>query len=526
MEVNIKMSVTHGSCVGIGGPVVAVPVYTGKLSDSAKDLDRELGGLISRAVDAGDFTGNAGETHVLYPEGSGSKVPARVLLVGAGEAGSKDDETARVFGNGLVNALRSLKVTRAVLAIDGGKSKAQGTSRGRALAEGILMGAYRYEKWLTDGRNKPLRLTTLKILVRNKTAAPGVSAGVTLGSMVAHSVNEARDLVNGPSNEVTPTFLANTAKRLGRQLGFKVKILDEAQCAKLGMGSFLGVAQGATEPAKFIVMEHAPRGAKGTVCLVGKGITFDTGGISLKPGADMDQMKYDMGGAAAVIGAMRYAASSKVPIKVVGIIAATENMPSGDAYKPGDILTSSAGVTIEVLNTDAEGRLVLADALEYAKRYDPDAVIDLATLTGACVIALGGHAAGLMGNDEWLLDEVWEASFEAGERAWPLPLWSEYRKMVQSNIADIKNTAGRGAGAITAGAFLGAFTNSYKWAHLDIAGVAWGDGAKAYQGRGGTGAGVRILAEFLNRWKVPRSKGPKPGRRTSLRQTEADKNGK
>jgi leucyl aminopeptidase len=264
-------------------------------------------------------------------------------------------------------------------------------------------------------------------------------------------------------------------------------------------------------------MDYAGAKPKGTVCFVGKGITFDSGGISIKPAQDMDQMKFDMGGSAAVIGALQYAASQKVPLRVVGIIASTENMPGGHAIKPGDILTSAAGVTIEVLNTDAEGRLVLADALDYAKRYQPDAVVDLATLTGACVIALAGHAAGLMGNDEWLLDRVYEAGRASGDRAWPLPLWSEYRKMVQSDVADIKNTAGRGGGAITAGAFLGAFTNTYRWVHLDIAGVAWNDTTRSYNsGSGGTGAGVRILAEFMNRWKRPAGSGPKPGPRTSL----------
>jgi leucyl aminopeptidase len=264
-------------------------------------------------------------------------------------------------------------------------------------------------------------------------------------------------------------------------------------------------------------MEYEGKRPKGTVCLVGKGITFDSGGISIKPAQDMDQMKFDMGGSAAVLGALQYAAAQKIPLKVVGIVASTENMPGGHAYKPGDILTSAAGVTIEVLNTDAEGRLVLADALDYAKRYEPDAVVDVATLTGACVIALGGVAAGLMANDEWILDAVYEAGMASGDRAWPMPLWAEYRKMVQSEVADIKNSAGRSGGALTAGAFLGAFTNSYRWAHLDIAGVAWNDTNRSYNsGSGGTGAGVRILAEFLNRWKRPPGRGPRPGPRTSL----------
>jgi leucyl aminopeptidase len=237
----------------------------------------------------------------------------------------------------------------------------------------------------------------------------------------------------------------------------------------------------------------------------------------------MEEMKFDMCGAAAVLGTMKFVAERKLPLRVVGLIASTHNMPDGAAYKPGDILTSMAGVTIEVKNTDAEGRLILVDTLAYAKRYEPDAVVDLATLTGACVIALGSHACGIMGNDEWLLDTVYDAGTAAGERAWPLPLTAEYREMVKSDVADIKNTAGRAAGAITAGAFLGAFTNDYRWTHMDIAGTAWNQTGKSWLTTGGTGAGVRLLAEMLTSWKMPRGKGPKPGLRTSLREVPPKK---
>jgi leucyl aminopeptidase len=330
-----------------------------------------------------------------------------------------------------------------------------------------------------------------------------------------------RDLVNGPPNEVTPTHLADTARALGKEFGFPVKILDKAQCEKLGMGAFLGVAAAAHEPCKFIVMDYTPkRKPKGTVCLVGKGITFDTGGISLKPAPDMDQMKYDMGGAGAVFGAMRFAASSKVPLRVVGIVAATENMPGGGAYKPGDILTSMAGTTIEIKNTDAEGRLVLADALAYAERFEPDAVVDLATLTGACVIALGSATAA-MGNDEWLLDRITAAAETGGERMWAMPLWPEHRETVKSTVADIRNSTGREAGSLTAGAFLGAFTNAYRWVHLDIAGAAWNNRATGYMDAGAAGGGVRALCQFLTDWTKPRGTGPKPGPRTSLRVVKA-----
>jgi leucyl aminopeptidase len=401
--------------------------------------------------------------------------------------------------------------------VHGGETGKRIGDLARGLTEGLILGLYRYHNYLRDGRAEELALRQVTLVERDRRRVAGIQTGVSMGENVAHAVNQARELVNGPSNEVTPSHLADTARKLGRKQGFKVTVFDRERCEKEGMGAFLGVAKGSEEPCRFLIMEYTPRGARGTVCLVGKGITFDTGGISLKPAAEMDQMKYDMSGAAAVIGAMSYAAAQKVPVKVVGLVAATENMPGGHAYKPGDILTSSAGVTIEVLNTDAEGRLVLADALAYARRFKPDAVVDLATLTGACVIALGSHAAGLMANDEWMLDTLYEAAEASGERAWALPLWSEHREMVKSEVADIKNTAGRSAGAITAGAFLGAFTNDYRWAHLDIAGVAWDNKSHKYLGKGGTGAGVRILAEFLNRWKKPRGTGPKTGPRTSLR---------
>lgn len=518
MEVSVKLSVKKADIATVGGSAVAVNLYGGvkKPLGATAALDKMIGGMIQRTLDAGGFHGGLGEVLVLYPEGTGKGVPERVLLMGLGKKEDFDTECARRVSGAMVKTLRKLGVKKAATLVHGVEAKPSPRDLARGLAEGVLMGAYQYDTYLHGDKAKPLDLEEVVVVERLASRVKGIREGLKMGGNVAHGVNQARELVNGPSNEVTPTHIANTAKRLGKKHGFKVRVMDRDQCEKEGMGAFLGVAQGSAEPCRFIVMEYAGSKSKGTVCLVGKGITFDTGGISIKPAQDMDQMKYDMGGAAAVIGAMKYVATQKLALHVVGIVAATENMPSGTAYKPGDILTSSAGVTIEVLNTDAEGRVILADALAYASRYKPDAVIDLATLTGACVIALGSHAAGLMANDEWMLDEVYDAAAASGERAWPLPLWSEYRTQVQSKVADIKNTAGRSAGAITAGAFLGAFTNGYRWAHLDIAGIAWGDSKGGYQGGGGTGGGVRILAEFLNRWKKPKDSGPKPGPRTSV----------
>jgi len=519
MEVSVKLPVKTGDVGTMGGPAVAVNLYKGvtEPGGATKAVDEAAGGIITRTLARGGFKGELGEVLVLYPEAKGKTVPERIVLLGLGEKETFDAEAARVVGGTLAGTLRKLKVKTAVTVLHGGDSGQPTAELARGLAEGVLIGAYRYDNHFRDGRAEPLALTELTVVERLKARQKGIRAGLALGELVAGGVNSARELVNGPSNRVTPTHMAETAQALGKAHGFTVKALGAKECEKLGMGAFLGVAKGSDEPCRFIIMEYTPARPRGTVCLVGKGITFDTGGISIKPSAEMDLMKYDMSGGAAVIGAMRYAAASKVPLKVVGLVAATENMPGGHAYKPGDILESSAGVTIEVLNTDAEGRLVLADALAYARRYEPDAVVDLATLTGACVIALGGQAAGLMSNDEWLLDRIVAASQGSGERAWPLPLWKEYRKMVQSEVADIKNTAGRAAGCITAGAFLGAFTDSYRWAHLDIAGVAWNERAQSHKALGGTGAGVRILAELLRTWKKPAGKGPKPGLRTSLR---------
>jgi leucyl aminopeptidase len=525
MEIGVNVKVVRGDIAKTGGPLVAVNLYQDvtKPGGATRALDEACDGIISQALAAGDFKGGRGEKLVLYPERGGTKRPERVLLLGLGEKESFDAEAARQVGGAFADVLRQLKVKTAATVVHGGDSGRPADALARGLVEGMLLGLYRYDNWFRDGRAQALALTEVSVVEGQQGKMNRIRRGVAEGVEVALAVNTARELANGPSNEVTPSHLADTARGLGKKHGFKVQVFDAARCAKEGMGAFLGVAKGSDEPCRFLVMEYAPSRPRGTVCLVGKGITFDSGGISIKPAAEMDKMKFDMSGAAAVLGAMRYAASRKVPVRVVGLVAATENLPGGHAYKPGDVLTSSAGVTIEVLNTDAEGRLVLADALAYARRFEPDAVIDLATLTGACVIALGEHAAGLMANDEWILDRVFEAGTASGERVWPLPLWSEYRNMVKGDVADIKNTAGRAAGTITAGAFLGAFTNDYRWAHLDIAGTAWDSKARNYLGgASGTGAGVRVLAEFLNQWKKPKGDGPRPGSRTSLRELSGD----
>jgi leucyl aminopeptidase len=303
-----------------------------------------------------------------------------------------------------------------------------------------------------------------------------------------------RDLANLPANVCTPTYLAERARAMAKGVAsLKVQVLDDAALRREKMGCFLAVAQGSDEPAKFIVIEHRHSKSAPTVALVGKGITFDTGGISLKDPGAMDEMKFDMSGAAAVMGLLGLAAELRLPLNIVGLIAASENMPNGRAIKPGDIVTSAAGLTVEILNTDAEGRLVLCDALHYARRFNPAAVIDIATLTGACVIALGAHHTGVMANDDALAREIVAAGVRADDRAWQLPVTEEYGEQLKSNFADFANIGGREAGAITAAAYLAKFTQGLKWAHLDIAGTAYLGGAH----KGSTGRPTPLLADFL-----------------------------
>ncbi|MFQ5771006.1 MAG: leucyl aminopeptidase, partial [bacterium] len=328
-----------------------------------------------------------------------------------------------------------------------------------------------------------------------------VQKGIQWGKVVSEAANFTRDLQNHPGNWITPTRLAEIARETAKEGGLKCDVLVKEDMEELRMGALLGVAQGSVEPPKFIVLEHNSGKANiDTIVFVGKGITFDSGGISIKPSEKMEEMKFDMSGGAAVMGALKACAQLDIPLHVVGLIPATENLPGGHSMKPGDILRTSSGKTIEIINTDAEGRLILADALDYAKRYQPRAVVDLATLTGACVVALGHYATGLFGKDSNLLSRLKQAGEKTGERLWELPLWEAYDEDIKSDYADVKNSAGRWGGAITAAAFLAKFADGYPWAHLDIAGTAWSDKELAYVPKGGTGLGVRLMLQFLRDW--------------------------
>ncbi len=427
-----------------------------------------------------------------------------VLIVGLGKAKDLSLEKARQFAATAARTVRARGQRALSLPVLVDRMLGPLEVVAQAMAEGALLGLYRYDKLHEvpkHERNK--RIETITLVVERAGDATKAKEAVAKAEVIAEAVTLTRDLITGPSNLITPTYLANTARQLAKQHRLKCTVIPFAQLKRLGFGGIVGVAQGSQQPAQFIVLEYSPARAKGTFAFCGKGITFDTGGISIKPSFKMEQMKYDMAGAAAVLGTLKAASMLKLPYRIIGIIAATENMPSGTAQKPGDVVKTLSGKTIEVINTDAEGRLVLSDCLHYAKRFKPDCCVDLATLTGACVVALGAEAIGLLTKDEKLAARINQAGKETYERVWRLPLWDEYAPMLKSDIADIKNVSDTGqAGTITAGKFLEAFTEGLKsWAHLDIASTAWTEKDKPYVPKGAVGIGVRLLIELMEKWK-------------------------
>lgn len=424
---------------------------------------------------------------LLLPLTSSESKSALLYRLGS-EPASKERYPAAI--QRLASALLSSKLSS--VAIDSRQLKAIGKNATQILGDiclELMQLSYRFENY--KSKKKPARPVE-EILIGNSDIE-GSEEVVTEALAIGQGVKLARDLGNMPGGDCTPAYLASQAESLGQEQRFSVEILDEDQMRELGMGSLLSVSAGSVEPAKLIVMTYKGNGESAPHILVGKGITFDTGGISLKPGAGMDEMKYDMCGAASVFGAMHAIASMKLPINLIGIVAAAENMPSGIATKPGDIVTSMSGKTIEVLNTDAEGRLVLCDALTYAEKFNPASIIDIATLTGAVIVALGRHASALYANDEELAASLQQAADSTGDKVWRMPLWKEYTKQLESPFADLANIGGRDAGSVTAACFLSQFTEKQKWAHLDIAGVAW----KSGKAKGATGRPVKLLVEYI-----------------------------
>ncbi len=450
---------------------------------------------ITGLLEPSDFSGKAQETMLLYPKGG--VAPRRLLLAGLGKRADMAQETLRQLGATVVKQAKKLNTASFTVGCHGDFPLNEPDSA-QAFAEGVVLGAYEFSRYQTSDPDTPAYAVDAVSVYGNE-AMDASQHGLTAGQVIAQGVTLARDLVNTPGSDKTPAKLSEIAVQMGERTGVRVTVLDKEDLVEQGFGGILAVGQGSVNEPRFIIMEHGtPSDSAPTICLVGKGITFDSGGLSIKPADSMENMKNDMGGAAAVIGAMQAVAELELPIHVVGLVSAAENMPSGTAYRPGDIIKTLSGKTVEVLNTDAEGRIVLSDAIHYAHRYEPDAIIEFSTLTGAMIIALGSHATGLMATDQALADKVTRAGEASNERVWQLPLWQPYHDMIKSKVADIKNLGGRPAGSITAGAFLAAFAGDIPFVHLDIAGTAWKDNPSSpYESAGGTGMGVRLVTQFL-----------------------------
>ncbi len=489
MEISIKL----GSARTLKTACLAVAVFAGKrLSPTAQSLDKASRGALTRVIKRGDISGNQGEA-LMLPDVSGIAAE-RVLLVGCGKQDGVTGPEYLTILNKAAKTVCEAGLKTAASALFEVNVKAHDLCwKARHAAVAFNSANYRFDKLKSKPARKP-QLGRVYLLSENSEAA-AVEAGIALGKGIASGIALAKDLANLPGNHCTPTHLAEVALELAKtHTTLKVSVLAESDMQKLGMGSLLSVARGSRQPPKLITIEYRGGERKARpVVLVGKGVTFDSGGISIKPAAAMDEMKFDMAGAASVFGVLQAVAQLALPINVVGVVPATENMPDGNASKPGDVVTSMSGQTIEILNTDAEGRLILCDALTYSARFEPEVVIDIATLTGACVVALGSHASGLLSNQDSLAEALLAAGQLAGDRAWRLPLWEDYQKQIESPFADMANVGGREAGTITAACFLARFTKDYHWAHLDIAGTAWTGGKT----KGATGRPVPLLLEFI-----------------------------
>jgi len=476
-------------------PLLAVPIVEGAdvASKPLADLDAALDGALGRALSSGDMRGRSGDEVILYGAGTG---PARVILLGVGTAGKVDAEGVRRMAGRAVRAAEKLRLTAVSILLDGLDAVAA-EERAQAAAEGAGLATWRFDELKSDDAEDPVVVVEAVDLL-GQSGTQGYAEGALAGAAIARGANFARTLQQRPGNIATPTHLADEAVRMAGAHGLEATVFDEARMREEGMHALLSVTRGSEEEARFIILEHRGGAAdEAPLVLVGKGLTFDSGGISLKPPAGMEEMKYDMSGGAAVIGAMQVIAELGVRANVVGLVPSSENMPSGTSTKPGDVISSLAGKTIEVINTDAEGRLILADALAWGVRLKPAAMVDCATLTGSVIIALGHHAAAVMGTDDGVVEELRAAGDASGERCWPLPLWDEYRKQLDTPNADIQNVGGRPGGSITAGAFLREFVEDVPWAHLDVAGTSWGDGSLSYQRKGALGFPTRLLVEWV-----------------------------
>ena len=481
---------------------LAVAVFKDEKADEGflKELDEVTGGIIRSVIETEELKGKEGDSVYLHL-GDGATKAKRLLLLGVGAR--EDFKTPQIsqFAGAALRALRSKNI-KSIAVIPRAEGDAEKIAA--AAAEGACIGLFDPDKYRTVDKEE--RTIDRFVVVIEGADDESLKRGAERGRIIGESVNFTRDMANEPGGYMTPTDMAERAREIAGEYGLSLDVLDEARMEQEGMGALLSVSAGSEQPAKLIILKYTPRdGASGgeqdnnLLAFVGKGVTFDSGGISLKPGENMELMKYDMTGGATVLGAMRAIAQLKPPVPVLGVVPATENLPSGKATKPGDVVRAMSGKTIEIINTDAEGRLILADALAYSKKLGATRIVDMATLTGAVSIALGDVNTAILGTDQELIDEVIAAGSEVGERFWQLPLDKEYSKQIKSDIADIKNTGGRKAGTITAAAFLKEFAEGVAWAHLDISGTAWGDDAKPYRSKGPTGIAVRTLINIVDR---------------------------
>ena len=495
---------------------VKVPALVVNLFEGVKQpggatgaVDRALDGAISQLIQDGEIKGKKGERTLIHT--FGKIAPSRVLVAGLGKGESFNAETVREVMAGSCRYLRKLGIeTVATISHGAGIGGLDARASGEAIAEGAILGLYRFRNYLTKDEDGQGELQELLVVERDSSKIDDLEQGVQQGRIMAQAAIIARDMVNEPANVLTPTRMAEIARGVAEEEGLEIKVLESQQMEELGMGALLGVAKGSDQPPKLIILSYSgdPDNPSNNLGLVGKGITFDSGGISLKPAGGMEDMKGDMAGGASVIGALKAIGQLKPRINVTGIIAATENMPGGRAQKPGDIQVAMSGKTIEVINTDAEGRLVLADALHYANTLGCTHLVDAATLTGAVAVALGNVNTGVFANDEKFLELLLASARSCGEKLWPLPLDEDYGEQIRSYIADLKNTGGRYGGAITAAMFLKEFCADTPWLHLDIAGTAWMDEAKPYMARGASGVAVRTLATLALRLGEAVAAGP------------------
>ncbi|MDI7260298.1 MAG: leucyl aminopeptidase [Thermodesulfobacteriota bacterium] len=467
------------------------------LEGPAKSVDLEWKGFISILMSQGDFKGELFQCRLYHTQGV---LPARrVLLTGIGKREEFDLEKWRGASSKAGQFIRDSGIKQFAFQIKPFNSLSEDKLT-ESFITGFLLGTYQFNEFKTLEREKIKRIEEAVLLGETDEEMSSIGAGLKAGKIISEAVCMARDLVNGPGNQVTPAVLAEKARQIAKDCSMEVQVFEVSEAETMGMGAFAAVAKGSQEPGKFIILEYNKGKGFDIIALVGKGITFDSGGISIKPSENMERMKDDMSGAAAVLAAMKAVSELQIPFHLVGIIPATENLPSGKAYKPGDILKTLSGQTVEVISTDAEGRLILSDALTFSLRYQPKAIIDLATLTGACVIALGDYVMGLFGNNESLLKRIEEAAGKTGEKVWRLPIWDEYSEYLKSDVADFRNVGTRAAGAIIGGIFLSKFVEKTPWVHLDIAGPAHITKDQPYIPKGGTGVGVRLLIQLLRDW--------------------------